>query len=506
MIDTRRRLQFNQHLHLTDPDQLKQPPHFRRRLRRTFVWIVLVLMAWSLWGYFFPPAPRLGPITALPAHAGPVLVLAPHSDDESLAAGGLLQQFQARGENPRVVLVTGGDAFRLAAEAHYRRVGVHAPEMLAFGRTRLSESRSALVALGLPPDHLTFLGYPDQGLNRLWQDCWSESNPCSSPTTGVSRVPYAEARTPGSPFAGHALVAELEAIMREVRPGVIVYPHPNEAHVDHWGLSVLVTAALEELRRTDPTWQPPAEWLYLVHRGDWPAPKGFRPQDALLPPAKLADGMTQWHTLALTPEQVQHKGEAIQAYHTQYTILRRYMQSFVRKNELFGTMDRVVLTAAPPHPVPAALLLPPWPDQSWQQVISDPRADTVAREMERGADLLGVYAARQGDTLYLAAHMASSPWPPVEIHFYARGFKTGEGWGQMVHAVVPARGAIRIEPAPAGNSAWQRTADIQGSWIRFSIPLEALGARDSIMVAVESHVGPALIDRSAWRAISLDGR
>jgi LmbE family N-acetylglucosaminyl deacetylase len=492
-------------LHPAPPAGQAAKPHHRRRLRRPFVWVALLMTAWATWGYFFPPAPRPGLLLRLEPRSGPVLVVVPHSDDETLATGGLLAQLEERGEKPRVVLVTGGDAFKVSAETYYRKVDVKPQEMLAFGRTRLAESRMALTRLGVPPDQLTFLGYPDQGLSRLWLECWRRTAPCASPTTGVTQVPYEEARSPGSPFAGEAAVGELEAIMREVRPAVVVYPHPNEAHVDHWGLSVLTTAALEDLRRTEPDWRPPEEWLYLVHRGDWPAPKGYRPFSPLLPPEKLAEGMTRWHTEPLTPEQVQEKARAVQAYQTQVVVLRRYMQSFVRTNELFGILDRVVLTDVPTHPI-SDPLTPPWQEQHWEEVITDPRADTVAREVERGGDVQAVWAARQGGMLFLAVRLASSPWAPVEFHLYARGYQSTRGWGDLTHVLARPNGSQQVLASPAPSHAWTVPTEVRGTWFRVAMPLDELGAKESVMVDVETRMGPALIDRTAWRALALDGR
>ncbi|HYG56609.1 MAG TPA: PIG-L family deacetylase, partial [Symbiobacteriaceae bacterium] len=188
--------------------------------RRTWVAMGL-LAALSSWTYFFPSPPRLGPLASWEPEPNSTLVFAPHSDDEVLAAGGFLQAMEAQGAAPKVVLVTGGDGFRIGAEAyHLKRFK---PElMLQYGRHRIQESRTALATLGIPEDRLTFLGFPDQGLHRLWLECWSAARPCTSPTTRVSAVPYDEARSPGTPYAGEALLGEIMDILREQRPRLVV--------------------------------------------------------------------------------------------------------------------------------------------------------------------------------------------------------------------------------------------------------------------------------------------
>ncbi|HYF94904.1 MAG TPA: PIG-L family deacetylase [Symbiobacteriaceae bacterium] len=464
-----------------------------------------VLALLSSWSYFFPQPPRMGPLARLETVPRRTLVFAPHSDDEVVAAGGLLADLEAQGAQPRVVLVTSGDGFKVGAEIYHR--GPVLPErMVEYGRHRLGESRSALARLGLPQERLIFLGFPDGGLHRLWGEYWQPDRLYTSPTTRFNRVPYAEARRVGVPYSGRTLLGELIDILRETRPAVVVYPHPNESHVDHWALSNFVTAALEELRRTEPDWEPPAEWFFLVHRGDWPAPKGYRPTEGLLPPVGLATGMTSWQEHPLNPEQVKRKEEALQDYRSQTMVLKRYLQSFIRTNELFGTIARVKLTGSTePYPFfPGEK--PPWPDLNWVQVITDPRADTVARELERGADALSVWAARNGGMLSLAVPMVSRPRRPVEIRFYVREFHSGQGWGDLASVTVQPEGAHRVDAWPAGTGRDLIRAEQRGSWVTVTLPLPAMGEPESVLINVETRVDNVLLDRTAWRPVSLDGR
>jgi len=82
----------------------------------------------------------------------PILVLAPHPDDESLGCGGLIAEACAPGVPPVVVILTDGR-------------GSH-PNSRLFPAGRLidlraSEALSATASLGLPSNRLIFLGYPD---------------------------------------------------------------------------------------------------------------------------------------------------------------------------------------------------------------------------------------------------------------------------------------------------------------------------------------------------------
>ncbi|HUB10761.1 MAG TPA: PIG-L family deacetylase [Acetobacteraceae bacterium] len=94
------------------------------------------------------------PLTNVPELLGfdPVLILAPHPDDESLGCGGLMADCQARGQPVHVVVLTDG------AGSHPRSREFPPSRLRAL---REEETRAALAAVGLPEDRVTFFGLPD---------------------------------------------------------------------------------------------------------------------------------------------------------------------------------------------------------------------------------------------------------------------------------------------------------------------------------------------------------
>jgi LmbE family N-acetylglucosaminyl deacetylase len=84
--------------------------------------------------------------------AGTVLILAPHPDDESLGCGGLIAACCAAGRPAFVLVLTDG----AGSHPHSLR---YPPARLR--KTREQEARDAVMALGLPPDRIAFLGLPD---------------------------------------------------------------------------------------------------------------------------------------------------------------------------------------------------------------------------------------------------------------------------------------------------------------------------------------------------------
>lgn len=86
------------------------------------------------------------------AGAGPILVLAPHPDDESLGCGGLIAEACARGRDIFVAILTGG------GKSHPGSLAYPAERLIA---TRAGEVRDAVSALGLAPDRLILMNEPD---------------------------------------------------------------------------------------------------------------------------------------------------------------------------------------------------------------------------------------------------------------------------------------------------------------------------------------------------------
>jgi LmbE family N-acetylglucosaminyl deacetylase len=167
-----------------------------------------------------------------------VLVLAPHPDDAEIAAFGRYARSDAF-----VVTITAGD---------------HAGFYL--DRARRSETATASVARharvwdsltvpffgGVPPERCVNLGYVDSSLTEMFE------NRASAGSNGTHSI--AESRrvnlsslTPPAPattcWAG--LVSDLTHVIKEIRPEVIVTPHPLlDDHPDHAFTTLAVCEAL----------------------------------------------------------------------------------------------------------------------------------------------------------------------------------------------------------------------------------------------------------------------
>lgn len=99
-------------------------------------------------------AMRALPVGDLHAETGgePILVLAPHPDDETLGCGGLIAHAVATRQSIEVLVLTDGSM------SHPNSAAFPAPRLR---RVREAESRAAARALGLAPERVHFLGLPD---------------------------------------------------------------------------------------------------------------------------------------------------------------------------------------------------------------------------------------------------------------------------------------------------------------------------------------------------------
>ncbi len=261
--------------------------------------VFVFISAGLLYGSAFPRRVSILPGELLPfdleGHQR-VLVIAPHCDDETLAAAGLIQQAERIGVEVRVVIETNGDGYLFATMADFRRIYPRSQDYVRMGSVRQGESLAALQSLGLQENQVYFLGYPDRGTAALWNGYWSRSNPYRAPYSNATQSPYERTYNPQSVYAGEDLLQDLMAIIRSYQPDLLIYPHPDDVHPDHWGLSALTRLAMAWVRRDLPDYHP-GEMTYLVHRPGFHIQRDCTPTRTFSPPVpylNLAQIGTSW--------------------------------------------------------------------------------------------------------------------------------------------------------------------------------------------------------------------
>lgn len=137
---------------------------------------------------------------------GPVVVIAPHPDDETLGCGGLIASLVRNGTRVHTIFVTDGSS-------SHRHSKLWPPHRLALQRQQ--EAADALSALGAGDQPRSFLSLKDANM----------------PARGE----------PGYEAALNAIMA----ILAELRPELVLAPWRRDPHCDHRDAWTLVTDALQ---------------------------------------------------------------------------------------------------------------------------------------------------------------------------------------------------------------------------------------------------------------------
>jgi LmbE family N-acetylglucosaminyl deacetylase len=274
------------------------------------------------------PPKLTAPATFLPiTSATSLLVVSPHPDDESLCCSGVIQRVVKAGGHVSIVWFTSGDGSELDLLVVEKSLFIRPGKLRDLALRRMQESREAANILGVPPERLYFLGYPDRGILPLVTDNYI--TPYRSKFTDATAVPYASALSPGHTYTGQNLEHDFEAVLDRVRPTLVLAPSPRDSHPDHRATGVVAIRAMahrNELSRMR---------YWIVHGGEfWPMPRGYEP-DLEMNPAPLGHGLSQT-PFKLDPAEEQRKRLAISAYRTQMEVMSSFLLSFVRTNELYS--------------------------------------------------------------------------------------------------------------------------------------------------------------------------
>jgi LmbE family N-acetylglucosaminyl deacetylase len=263
-----------------------------------------------------------------------LLIIAPHPDDEVLAAGGLIQQVRAADGVVHVVYLTDGEGYPQGVRAeHRRKLLLTDSDYRAYGHQRENEARTVIRELGYGAWSLTFLGFPNGGLNRLMTAYWSERQPAfRSKYTRFNRPPSSDAFIADTLYRGEDLTQELAEIIGGFKPSMILVPRPEDQHVDHCAAWFFVADALVSVRRVHPQFHTDLV-TYIIHYNSWP----FEHLEADLPPPEDLDaGVSGWLMVPLTPSQVNAKRAALHTYKSQMDVMAWFLDGFVRTNEVFS--------------------------------------------------------------------------------------------------------------------------------------------------------------------------
>ncbi len=237
-----------------------------------------------------------------------LLVVSPHPDDGALAAAGLISRVVHSNGSVEIVQMTSGDAFSEGVKKIDRTARPTPEDYRAYGVRRERETIAAMARLGVRASHITFLGFPDDGLCLL-SSAYTAVD-FESPYTRRKSPPDGERLLNDVEYRGGDVVRELQRIIERFKPTIVVVPAPADEHPDHCSTHRFITRALGD--------RPSARVLhYVIH--------GRQPDRA--------------EQLALTRQEAAAKRRAIEAYRSQTLIIGDFMRTFENGRELFVEDD-----------------------------------------------------------------------------------------------------------------------------------------------------------------------
>jgi LmbE family N-acetylglucosaminyl deacetylase len=148
------------------------------------------------------------------AAGGPVLIVAPHPDDETLGCGGLIARRVHEGRRVVIAVVTDGRAL-------FRRFGVSEPSEAEVSTMRKEETLRAVTILGADTADVHFLDFENEQLE-------------------------------GQRAAALRSIVQL---LQDVRPSEVYLPSPFEGHREHVLVNELTREACAATSRCDSTFE-----------------------------------------------------------------------------------------------------------------------------------------------------------------------------------------------------------------------------------------------------------
>ncbi|MCE5323386.1 PIG-L family deacetylase [bacterium] len=430
------------------------------------------------------------PVMSAPQKADRVLVFAPHSDDETLGCAGMIAKAVENGASVHVTLITNGDGFRFAVGRAYKTLRVTPKKCVTFAYRRQKETLGALSSLGVPPERVTFLGYPDRGIVQMWTKYWDRDTLYLSHATKSMHSPYTDSLTRYAPYCGEALMDDVMHVLERDRPTDVYLPHPLDNHPDHYATYCFVAAAIEQLISEHRDFAKKIRLhTYLVHRGDWPVPKGYHPKDPLAPPYAMASGDTRWKSLPLGPQVAKLKRKAIGEYKTQTAVEKSFMMSFARGNEIFGDVpDRKV------NRVESWQIAVDGNPDDWRgipQAVVDPVGDYVMASLSKGGDVRAIYLCSDNDYLYVRIDCAKKLSKQVRYTINVRGISDTDSDDWYTVSIKPPR---RCTPK---DTHWAYKNNV----LEVAVPLSKLRLDEDMFIQVKTMTMKMTVDQTGWHAV-----
>lgn len=457
---------------------------------RVFSWRFAAATVLVLFAVWFTTYDRLAAYTELhirdlatwqPEDYQRILIFAPHPDDEVLASGGVIggARLAELPAEVRVVVATNGDASSSTAVLNgYNPISQTAYRRIA--QMRQQESIQALQTLGVPAENIMFLGFPDRGLEAIWQRHWLGDTPFYSRYTGLSQSSNSLNAPNDLPYTGSALLGQIRQILADFNPDAIILPHFQDAHADHRALANFVVLAVA-LNQAEGLSSPATLFSYVMWLNTSPRAISVRlDRDVQRLPVRFDANPADWVRYSLAAKTLANKSAALRSFQSQSRGLRTLFSSANAHTEIF---NRLLL-----HQVPLSDTPPSFPpDVNWQSL---PHRDgwvlPGARQLITSPNAAWVTADSNG--LWFALRLPRLPTRSVRYTLAARTVVDGEN----------------VELRVAIDQFVQR---VDGTYAMAYLPLDSIDPdlnNPIVMLSVDTTaLGRSTVARSDWQLLRI---
>jgi LmbE family N-acetylglucosaminyl deacetylase len=310
-----------------------------RDLKPYYMLVCLLVLFISLLFFIFPIYSEETDLEEISVDNERILIVSPHPDDESLAVAGIIKK--AVDNNQSVLLVEVTDGSGSINSSKLRKFNEEHNSSGSLVEIRRNETINAMKTLGLSEENIIFLGYPDGGLNHMFNDNWGVEIPFKSNNefNQFDYCPYNYTYKQNSSYSGACLSHDLNKIIHEFKPTSIYYPDVGDEHKDHRATSAFVMYSSAENNYTG------NKYTYLIHKSrNWPSPSIYAPILGLLPPDEVYNLDAIWYKSNLNLAEQWAKEQAINSYQTQIYNTNGKIRSFIRRNEIFAVYPKITLS------------------------------------------------------------------------------------------------------------------------------------------------------------------